>query len=339
MYKASALPQELRASMLVDTQALDLSSIANATATSQRIHAGDTLNLSIVTGAEEQKPESWPLRVADDGTIEVPLVGSIRLAGLDLQTAQSSIRQASVERGIFRKPSVSITVESRQTNRVTVIGAVEEPGEYDLPVGNSNLLAALAAAGSVTEESDRFVEIRQPSPLLTRPSNRLDFAPQPSALQQVSFQASNPATPQVTRVDLLTATQSPDPNGYVLRDGAVVMVRKRPKRYIHVLGLVRRPDQFDLPTNQNVRVLDAIALAGGRTLSIADRILVVRQVANNPEPALIEVSIRKAKEDSNANLLLADGDVISVEETPSTFVLGTLQQFIRLGINGSVGFF
>ena len=330
MYEATSLPPNLRAGMVTDIQSLDLSSLAYGNTTSQRINVGDTLNLTVVTGAEERKPETWPLRVADDGSVEVPLVGKIQLAGLDVQTAQDVVRQASIDRQIYKKPSVAITVESRQTNRVTVLGAVHDPGEYDLPVGSSHLLAALASAGSVTEDADRFVEIRQPARPATVPS---------APIQGTGMELGQKVGPETVRIDLLAATQSQQSQGYPLRDGSVVMVRKRAPRYIHVLGLVRRPDQFSLPPNQNVRVLDAIALAGGRTLSMADKVIVVRQIPGNPDPAVIDISIKEAKEDSKANILLADGDVISIEETPTTFVLGTLQQFIRLGVNGSVAVF
>ena len=86
-------------------------------------------------------------------------------------------------------------------------------------------------------------------------------------------------------------------------------------------------------------MLDALAMAGGRTLTFADRVFVVRPVPLAAKPALIEVSVREAKENSAANILLTDGDVVSVEETPVTLVLGVLNQFIRFGVNGSVRVF
>ena len=358
VYDASSLPLSLRAYPIVDVQALDLSSLASASASSQRIYPGDSLNLTVVTGAESRMPQSWPLRVSQDGGVDVPLVGRVQLAGLDLQTAQNVVRTASIQRGVYRQPTVSLEVNERQTNRITVIGAVDEPGDYDLPVANSNLLSAISVAGGLSEDADRIIEIRQtPLPLPTQlhqpqlPEN-LEIADE--AHQQVGYQvpldpiaqqyggnSSEAAvlTTQLVRVDLATATQRPAQHGYNLRDGAVVMVRKRSPRYIHVLGLVRKPDQFTLPANQNVRVLDALAMAGGRTYSVADRVLIVRQQEGHPEPTLIEVSVADAKANSEANLLLTDGDVVSVEETPTTLVVGAISQFVRFGVNGSVSAF
>ncbi len=319
-YKASALPVDLIAPELVDVGSLDLSKLASG-ASSQRINPGDSVNMTIVTGVEERQPEAWLLRVSDDGSLNVPLIGSVQLAGYDVQTAQAVVRDASVKRGIYRQPTVSITIQDRQTNHIAVVGAVNEPNEFDLPVANSNLLSAINNAGGLSDHADRIIEIRQPAQVVAGPNGPVQ------------------TPPRTVQVDLQAATQSPTGTQIPLADGAVVNVRKRDQRFIHVLGLVNRPDQFELPANKNVRVLDAVALAGGRRFSFADKAFVVRQIPGNPDPALIEVSIQEAKEDSTTNIVLQDGDVVSVEETPTTLLLGTLQQFIRVGVNGSVSVF
>ena len=54
---------------------------------------------------------------------------------------------------------------------------------------------------------------------------------------------------------------------------------------------------------------------------------------------MIDVSVRDAKADGDANLRLAPGDLVSVEETPVTAVLDTLKSFIRFGVSSSVPLF
>jgi polysaccharide export outer membrane protein len=93
--------------------------------------------------------------------------------------------------------------------------------------------------------------------------------------------------------------------------------------------------------DKDIRVLDAIAMAGGATTSFADKVYVIRQLPNMAEPAVIQVSIAKAKQDGNENLRLAAGDLVSVEETMSTMTVDTIGKFFRvaLGLNGSVAAF
>jgi polysaccharide export outer membrane protein len=137
------------------------------------------------------------------------------------------------------------------------------------------------------------------------------------------------------RIDL-QRTEQMDPSAFQVADGSTVMVMKRAKRYVHVMGLVRKPDQFELPDDQEVRLLDAIAMANGRTLEVADKVRVIRNVPNRTDPVIVEVSVKEAKRDSTANIRLAPGDVVSVEETPTTLVVGTIREFVRFGFTSAI---
>jgi len=100
---------------------------------------------------------------------------------------------------------------------------------------------------------------------------------------------------------------------------------------VFVDGLVKKPGEIELPRDRELRLLDALALAGGRNVQMADKVWVVRQVPGRPEPVLIEVSVKQAKRDRRSNLRLAAGDVMSVEDTPATFVYDLLKNFFRVG--------
>jgi polysaccharide export outer membrane protein len=108
-----------------------------------------------------------------------------------------------------------------------------------------------------------------------------------------------------------------------------------------VTGLVRKPDQFELARDKDIRVLDAIAMAGGTTSAVADKVYIIRKLRNMTDPTVIEVSIARAKRDGDENLRLAEGDLVSVEETMSTMAVDTVSKFFRvaLGLNGSVAAF
>ncbi len=88
-----------------------------------------------------------------------------------------------------------------------------------------------------------------------------------------------------------------------------------------------------------LRVLDALAMAGDRTMQAADTGLIIRQIEGRREPIKIDVSIKEAKENGASNVRLAPGDIVSVEETPTTVVLGTMQRVVRVALGGTVGLF
>lgn len=85
-----------------------------------------------------------------------------------------------------------------------------------------------------------------------------------------------------------------------------------------------------MPLNQDIHLLDAIALAGGRSSPVADKVFVIRRLDNQSEPLVIQASISKAKQNGLENLRLAAGDTITIEQTPSTAIVDTVGKFFRL---------
>ncbi len=332
-YDVRSLPTQYWAPPTTDVESLDLSPLSTGQYNSRHIQPGDRLAVTVLTGAEDEVPEPWPVVVAEDGTANVPLVGAIPLAGRDVPSAQQIIHDASIERGMFRQPTVSIEIEDRQNNHVTVLGAVSKPGNYKLPTLGSDLLSAIVAAGGLTEYADTQVEIR-----------RSVVDPTPGESETHVARTSYPAPRQAAadgrlmKIDLASLTSEQAPTNVSLRDGDVVRVLKRQPRYIHVIGLVNKPERFEIKPGRDIYVLDALALAGGLKLSVADRVTVRRSLPG-AEPVAISLSIRNAKKSLHENLRLADGDVVVVEETPTTFVIGAIQTMVRVGVNGAVATF
>ncbi len=345
-YLATELPTEFAAPAKANIEEIDLSRLANYSVNSQLIERGDVLEVTIVTDFSKLSATTTPVRVREDGTADIPLIGKVALAGLELEGAEQAIAAAGKSRGLFRNPHVTVTMKRQRMNRITVIGAVEEAGVYRLPRGSSSLLAALVSAGGLSEDAGTEVEIRRPvarsavPDLIPQHTPRVAEGVQNQA-EPASYQADRPGgtpTPRITRVNLTKAATEGYGGGY-LDDGDVVMVTRRAPKPIYVIGLVRKPGEVELPHNQDMHVLDAIAKAGERTIQVADRVIVIRRVAGQQEPIVIELSIREAKTNGAANIRLAPGDIVSVEETPATILVKTVTDVIRIGIGGSVGLF
>jgi len=337
-YAPQSLPRQFVAAPTVDVNSLNLASLASHGANTNQIQDGDALEIVVATGAEGEAPTSWPLRVGKDGTVDVPLVGTVQVAGLSPEVAQSTIRMASINRGIYRSPSVAVNFSKRRTNRVTVLGAVENPDVYELPVAASSLFDAIAMAGGLTEEADIIVEVHQTRPIPPTVSPAYPQRAEETRVAGASFQSpispnAGPDSLVVQQVNLLAVTAGQPVSDRELSDGAIVTVRKRPARYVQVIGLVNKPSRIELPPNKELRLLGAIAEAGGLTTSIARDVLVVRQLPGSIQPIVIKVSLSDAKQNGPDNLVLADGDVVSIEETPITFVVGMIQNFVRLGVS------
>ena len=138
------------------------------------------------------------------------------------------------------------------------------------------------------------------------------------------------------RVDLANDVAVTSELDLHVEDGSVVVVLEKTKQSVSVIGLVQRPGNYELPTDETLRVLDAIALAGGLRVSVANRVRVIRRVPDREDPVVVDVSLRTAKRDGQENLVLAAGDVVSVEETPTTFLVETIRGFLRFGFTSAI---
>lgn len=327
IYHPGSLPPQFLAPPVSSMNRVDLSRMSQSLGDSELLYPGDLVAITISTGLEKEKPTEWKQRIADDGTVTIPLVGVVPISGLRLPNAEQIIRDESINRGKFINPNVTVLISARRSNSVTVIGEVNKPGTYQLPVSNSSVLAAITAAEGLTKEADTILELQHP---LRDPSVATG---NPNTL--ASFNRNQPAPPRSLRLDLQQINQM-NPAAFQVGDGTTVMVMKRAKRYVHVIGLVRKPDQIEMPEDQEFHLLEAIAKANGRTLEIADKVRVIRTIPNQADPVVIEVSFSDAKQDPASNMRLAPGDVVSIEETPTTMVVGTLRDFVRFGFTSAI---
>jgi len=342
--KAGKLPRWAAAPVTTNIQETGLRNLIPPPFNSQMIDRGDVLEVTIVTDFGNMKSLTTPIRVERDGMANIPLIGRVGLAGFELDEAGPVVAAAGIDRGVFRRPHVTVTMKRKRVNHITVMGAVKEPSVIELPCSGSSVLAAIISAGGLAEDAGDEVVIRRPLPPgavpqpLGPPQQRVADG---TSAELTSYQPGAPtATPQVaiTRINLATATAEGH-NGYLLGDGDVVMVSKRVPKPIYVMGLVRNPGEYELPPNQDLFMLDVLAKAGDRTMEVADRVLIIRRVPDRPEPVVIQASISEAKKNGAANERLAPGDIVSVEETPATIVVRTMRDVIRVTVGGTAGLF
>lgn len=106
---------------------------------------GDTFEVIVY----DDKELSGKYRVADDGTINFPLVGSIQVGGRGPTAIAASIQSVLQSKQILRNPSVSIYVLEYTSKRINVVGAVQHPGSLPWTVG-MGVVQAISVAGGLT---------------------------------------------------------------------------------------------------------------------------------------------------------------------------------------------
>ena len=332
-YSASNFPAEYQARPVYNAQTVDLSRFAGPPASNERVDCGDVLEVSVAAGLGAEAISKFPIRIGDDGKALVPEVGYLELAGLELPGAEQVIAAACVHRELYRQPQVTVTMKHQRANRVTVVGAVKEPGMYELSRGSSCLMGAIVAAGGLDEDAGTKVEIRRP----VVPSRLAGRGPQADIRLASHSGDTGRQRVELVCLDLAqTVMQSPESN--YLEDGTVVRVERRHPEPIQVVGLVRNPGQYDFPVSHELRLFGAIAMAGGLSNKIAEKVYVIRCDPQGQGVVVIEANLRTAKHNPNENLRLAQGDIVSVEQTLMTTLIDVIHK-VGIGFGATAPMF
>ncbi len=120
-----------------------------------KLGVGDALRVTVF-----QQPDlTTEARVTERGTISMPLVGEVKVAGMTSTQAGKHIA-AELKNGKFlRNPQVSVAVTTVRSRQVNVLGLVARPGRYALDDTSSQLADVIAAAGGVTDGGADYVTL------------------------------------------------------------------------------------------------------------------------------------------------------------------------------------
>jgi polysaccharide export outer membrane protein len=118
-------------------------------ATSNRIAPNDTLDVNVFKVADLSAKK---LIVESSGAISLPLIGSVKVAGLTINQAENTITQRLKK--YMQDPKVSVVrTDKAVSNRVTVEGEVKSPGVFPIK-GNLSFLQAIAMAQGLSEVAE-----------------------------------------------------------------------------------------------------------------------------------------------------------------------------------------
>jgi protein involved in polysaccharide export with SLBB domain len=238
--------------------------------------------------------------IGPDGTIRLPLIGTVRAAGLTLDELTERLTQSL--RRFLRDPKVVIALKQLPPlfRRVYVLGAVKMPGSYALPVGGAaTVIDAIALAGGFSEDADmeRVRVFQKDGRVMT--------------INLKNFQADGFRG-----------------NGMTLQPGDLVWVPPAFVR-VSVAGAVNLPGFHPVPTQTTL--LDVLARAGG----VKDPSAVIKVYRNGME--ILSVPWLKLSEGAVVPIALQEGDTViaAVKEVAGVIVTGAGVQ--RPGMFNLVG--
>lgn len=280
-----------------DPQQLSLTEVKEYT-----VGQGDVLALDLLGLQSEYSLDKILARVHDDGTITLPLVGVVQVAGLELGSAEEVIRKAYVP-DYVKSLAVYVEIANANMTTVVVVGAAAQPGVVSLARNELNVLYALARSGGFGPGSSGRVQLR---PI------RSDREPLSFDLTEIN--------------DLRRALLAPP-----LESGDLIFVEASEVPAVYVTGLVNTAGPVSIPENGSLSVLRAIAATGGiREYMKVKEATLIRRLTNG-EQVHVKLELGEMLAGNVEDVELQAGDILSIAHTPATFLQDWFLQNVVFG--------
>lgn len=211
---------------------------------------------------------SRSVRVSAAGQISLPLIGSVRVAGLSPLQLEEVLTDM-LRKTYIKDPQVTVFLREYKSDPVSVMGAVKMPGLYYIQTRKS-LIEVLAMAQGLSDGPYRhpgraIVITRKPrTPRAADPQGS-----ESPDRESVSGENGPVEGELIVEVPLKALLQSGDPKWNVpVYPGDVVKIPTAGT--VYVAGDVTRPGGFPLTDFDYISTIQAVAMAGG-TLRTANR--------------------------------------------------------------------
>jgi polysaccharide export outer membrane protein len=223
------------------------------------------------------------VRVDGEGEVTLPLVGSVKVAGFTPKSIEKRLMAAYGAR-YLRDPQINLSVKEYRYQRVSVTGAVDKPGSYEI-IGPRKLLEILAMAGGLQDKGAN------------------------SKAGDVVQVIREHGSPHTLIIDLKRLQAKGDPTFNVtIHGGDVVHIPFAGNAY--VLGGVRAPGC--VAVRDNLTLSQALAMAGGADPVLANNQITIMRLDDNRNPTTITAHLNKVLRHQEPDVPLKDNDVVVV---------------------------
>lgn len=256
-----------------------------------------------------------PMRIGEDGTLQLPLVGRVKAAGLTVNQLADAMRRRLSE--YLVDPQVSAELVEMKSHPVSVIGALVTPGVYQLQ-GQKRLLEMISGAGGLREDAGSVVRITRAR------------AQGPLPLENAKPDATGAYFVGEVRVaDLMTA-KNPAENILVRPDDVITVPRGR---LVYVMGEVHKPGGFVLREQESMSVLQALALSEGLMPTAGRKnARILRPLADGAGKQEIPVDIASILSGKTADMGLRPDDVLFVPNSaPRSAAMRAVEAAVQIG--------
>ncbi len=248
-----------------------------------RIGPRDLLDISVF-GNEELNRQA---RVSEEGKITFPpLKGEIEVEGLTIVELEQRLNQL-LRKDLLQNPQVTVFIQEHRSKRIALLGAIQNPGFYEL-LGRRKLLHIIAEAGGFSSDAGTEITIMRES------QDGLNETLKISIKDLISGDAA------------LNIPLQPNDTIYVLPEEIVA---------IYVIGAVRNPGALEVSKSEIPALYRTIAMAGGFTERASKGGVIVRRKDESGKEIPIKVNVKDIINGKKQDFPLQENDIVYVPES------------------------
>jgi polysaccharide export outer membrane protein len=227
------------------------------------------------------------VRVSEDGTITLPLLGPVKVDGLTTEELEAKLA-GLLQKEYLNEARVSVFIREYQSKLVAVIGAVERPGMYEL-VGQRTLLQMVSKAGGFKENASNEI-------FVLRDEGKGETASIAIDLDDL----------------LLNGNQKLN---IEIRPNDVVNVPVDKLITVYVFGAVRNPGKVEVKMSKKITLLQAVGNAGGLSDEAKKSGIRLKRIDRRTgKETEMKVNLDDIIKGKKRDIQLQEGDVIIVPE-------------------------
>lgn len=261
------------------------------------ITPGDVLDVS-----EFHTPEFHSaVRVSPDGSVTLPMIGELNVAGMDEQGAAQAIDAALLAKGMLLHPLVAVLVTAYAGQDVSVLGEVTRPGVYPYTY-HHRLLDLISAASGLSSNSGRLVNI---------------------------FHQGDSKTPHAVVLDPSGTDTASDHNPELIPGDTVQVSRAG---LVYVVGDVIRPGGFAVDPVQGLTVVQALSLAWGASQNASARAILIREQKSGR--TMISLNLKRMLRGQDPDQPVQDRDILYV---PDSVAKNLVNRTLESAIQSTIG--
>ncbi len=124
------------------------------------IQPGDILRISIYELQAPNVATELQVQVRNSGMETFPNLGTVRIAGYTATELEGELKRKLAESEILRDADVQVSLLQSTSRQFTVVGTVQQPGNYPLPSPDYRLFNAIGAIGGLPNQVETIYVFR-----------------------------------------------------------------------------------------------------------------------------------------------------------------------------------